>query len=136
GSTLRLELSATFYVCSESLCVPEDARVRLDLPVREGAPPLDARWGAAVSRALAAAPRVEGLTARADLTGGVLSLSVAGRALTGIEADGAYFLPDSPSVLRHTAVQRLERGRRGLTLSAPAADSLVETGLVEPVTGV
>lgn len=136
GTTLSLTLDATFYVCSETLCVPEDARVRLDLPVREGAPPLHGRWGAAVNRALAAAPQPEGLTARAGLTGGVLSLAVVGRAVTGIDADGAYFLPDSAQVLRHTAVQRVQRGRRGLTLSVPAAEALAETGLTGPVTGV
>lgn len=136
GDVLTLDLSATFYVCSDTLCVPEDARVRLELPVREGAPPLHGRWGAAVNGALASVPRPEGLTARASLTGGVLSLAVVGPAVTGIDADGAYFLPDSGQVLRHAAVQRVQRGRRGLTLSVPAADSLIEAGLEEPITGV
>ena len=43
GSVLPLTVKAAFFVCSAEMCVPEDLTLRLDLPVREGAAPLDRR---------------------------------------------------------------------------------------------
>jgi DsbC/DsbD-like thiol-disulfide interchange protein len=54
GSSLPLRVTAHFYVCSDEMCVPEDLDLALDLPVREGAAPLDARFDA-IEQALQAA---------------------------------------------------------------------------------
>ena len=134
GDSLNIQVAATFYVCSDTLCIPEDARLSLELPVREGRPPLDGRWGAAVSQALASAPQQGAIDARAMLTGGVLTLSFSGEELAGIDADGAYFLPAEPGVIHQAAVQRVERGPRGLTLSVPINERLLV--LTRPIEGI
>ena len=54
--------------------------------------------------------------------------------VVGIDADGAYFLPDRPGVIDQAAVQRIEHGRHGLILSAPAGQTLVP--LTGPVSGI
>jgi DsbC/DsbD-like thiol-disulfide interchange protein len=43
GTTLPLVVTALFLVCSDEMCVPDELTLRLDLPIREGAAPLDAR---------------------------------------------------------------------------------------------
>lgn len=134
GGSLPIRVEALFFVCSATLCIPEPATLSLELPIREGRPGLDPRWGGIVSRALETAPQpssIQGLFSRA---GGVVSFAFTGDELAGIDADGAYFLPDRPHVIDQAAVQRVERGPRGLILSAPAAQSLV--GLSAPISGI
>lgn len=134
GTSVPIRLEATFFVCSDTLCIPEQATLTLELPIREGRPGLDGRWGGLVSRALETAPQPSAIEGRFSAAGGVVSFAFAGDELAGIEADGAYFLPDRPGVIDQAAVQRLEHGRRGLVLSAPAAQTLVP--LTGPVSGV
>uniref|UniRef100_UPI0025F8D316 protein-disulfide reductase DsbD domain-containing protein n=1 Tax=Brevundimonas sp. TaxID=1871086 RepID=UPI0025F8D316 len=134
GDSLNIQVAATFYVCSDTLCIPEDARLSLELPVREGRPPLDGRWGSVISQTLAAAPQHGAVEATAMLTGGVLTLSFAGEDLAEIDADGAYFLPAEAGVIHQAAVQRVERGTRGLTLSVPVNERLLV--LTRPIEGV
>ena len=134
GDSLSIQVAATFYVCSDTLCIPEDARLSLELPVREGRPPLDGRWGATISQTLASAPQHGAVEARAMLTGGVMTLSFAGDELAGIDADGAYFLPAEAGDIHQAAVQRVERGARGLTLSVPVNERLLV--LARPIEGV
>ncbi|WP_035303548.1 protein-disulfide reductase DsbD family protein [Brevundimonas aveniformis] len=129
GTSLPVRLSATFFVCSDTLCIPESAELSLELPVRSERPELDRRWGALINQALAVAPAEGDISGRVSSTTGVVSFAFAGPALEGIDADGAYFLPDRPGVIDQAAVQRVERGPRGLILSAPAAQTLV------PLTG-
>ena len=83
GSMLPLTVKAAFFVCSAEMCVPEDLTLRLDLPVREGAAPLDRRHGAAITTVLEQAPRPAGLEARIALQDGILTLSAAGGPLAG-----------------------------------------------------
>ncbi|OYX28179.1 MAG: thiol:disulfide interchange protein, partial [Caulobacterales bacterium 32-69-10] len=40
GTTIPLIVDALFLVCSDQMCVPVQMSLRLDLPIREGAPPL------------------------------------------------------------------------------------------------
>ncbi len=50
-----LKADAHFLVCSD-ICVPEDAKVELVLPVAKGAPQPDPAFGAKIAETLAAAP--------------------------------------------------------------------------------
>jgi len=134
GTSLPIRLTATFFVCSDTLCVPETAQLSVELPIRDGRPELDGRWGRVIDRALATAPQASAVTGRFSTTAGGVNFAFAADELTGIDADGAYFLPEQPGVIDQAAVQRIERGPRGLILSAPAAQSLVP--LTGPVTGV
>ena len=134
GTSVPIRLEATFFVCSDTLCIPESAVLSLELPIREGRPPLDGQWGAIVSRALETAPQPSDIQGRVSSAGGMVSFAFTGPELAGVEADGAYFLPDRPGVIDQAAAQRIERGPRGLILTAPAGQTLVP--LSGPVSGI
>lgn len=134
GTSMPIRLDATFFVCSDTLCIPETARLSMELPIREGRPALDGRWGRIIDQALAEAPQTSAITGRVSRAGGIVSFAFAGDELAGVSADGAYFLPDRAGIVDQAAVQRVEHGPRGLVLSAPAAQTLVP--LTGPVSGI
>ncbi|MBP8247281.1 MAG: thioredoxin family protein [Phenylobacterium sp.] len=116
GDTITLKAAAAFLVCEE-ICVPEDAVLTLDLPVVAVAPQPDAKWGAAVTKALDAAPKPAGLTATFSKTEAGLKLAVAGGPLRGVDQSQAYFYPFKGTVIDHAKPQAIERGPEGLTLA-------------------
>ena len=134
GSSVPIRLTATFFVCSDTLCIPETAELGVELPIRYGRPELEPRWGSLIDQALAATPEPASFDGFVSTAAGIVSFAFAGDELEGLEADEAYFLPDRPGVIDQAAVQRVERGPRGLVLSAPAAQSLVP--LTGPVSGI
>ena len=136
GSILPLQAHALFLVCSDQMCVPVPLTLRLDLPVREGAPPLDARHGAAVQRVLEAAPRPAGIDAAMQLNGDVLSLTATGGPLAGADLSRAYFFPFEAGVIDHAADQAAQAGPNGVTLALPAGARLKRAGLAGAVSGV
>ena len=115
GSTVTLKAAAAFLVCEE-ICIPEDAVLTLDMAIVAGAPGPDPKWGAAVAKTLADAPKAAGLKAVFKLDGAVLKLAVTGSPLKGADMAGAYFFPYSGKVIDHAATQTIERGAEGLTL--------------------
>jgi len=116
GTTISLNAAVSYLVC-EQVCVPEDAKLTLLLPVVAGAPTADPKWGAIVGEALAKAPKPAGLKAVFKLDGQTLKLAVTGGPLKGADLAGAYFFPYSPKVIEHAADQAIERGPEGLTLT-------------------
>ena len=136
GTVLPLTVKASFFVCSAEMCVPEDLTLRLDLPVREGAAPLDRRHGAAITTVLEQAPRPAGLEARIALEDGVLTLSAAGVPLAGRDPGPSYFFPFTGGVIDHPAAQTGEWGPQGLTLRLSPGGETRAAGLTGPVDGV
>ena len=136
GRSLPLRVTAHFYVCSDEMCVPEDLDLSLDLPVREGAAPLDPRFGQAIQDVAAAAPRPAGIEARVALTDGRLVLTAAGGPLAGAAPRWAYFHPFEGGVIDHAAAQSGERGPQGLTVTVAAGRGLTSNGLKGPISGV
>ncbi|MGA0545077.1 protein-disulfide reductase DsbD family protein [Brevundimonas sp. VNH65] len=134
--TLRLRVEARFLVCSDEMCVPDDLNLALDIPVRDGAPPLVPEHGAAIQAAMAATPQPAGIEARATLDGGVLTLTAAGGPAGGGEASRAWFLPFQGGVIDHAAPQTGERGPEGLTLRLKPGGVLAAGGLNAPLPGV
>ncbi len=135
GESLSLKVDALFLVCSAELCVPDPLTLQLDLPVREGAPPLT-RDGPAIQRMLAAAPRPAGITAHATWADGVLTLTATGGPLAGAEVRSAAFFPHEPRIIDHPAPQSGERGPNGLTLRLQPGRRLATDGLTGPISGV
>ena len=117
GENVTLTAEANFLVCAE-LCVPEDATVSLTLPVAATAGP-DPRFGEAVTEALAAAPKPEGLTAAFERSGAGVRLAVVGDAVKGVDVGKAYFFPNDAGIIDHFKGQMAERGPDGLTLTLP-----------------
>ncbi len=136
GSTLALRAEALFFVCSDEMCVPETLGLTLDLPVRDGAAPLDDRHGAAIQRIIETAPRPAGVEARVSLENGVLTLSAAGGPLAGGDPGTSYFFPFEGGIVRHAAPQSGAWGPQGLTLRMQAGTGLADGALQAPVAGV
>jgi thiol:disulfide interchange protein DsbD len=112
GETLRITAEATWLVC-EQVCIPEEGRFTLDLPV--AAPPgrVDAALAPLFTRAEAALPRPSPWTATAGFRGRQGSLALTGPDLSPATVRGAAFFPDE-AVLDNTAPHwRGPRARRG-----------------------
>ena len=136
GGTLALRVTAHFYVCSDQMCVPEDLDLALNLPVREGAAPLDPRFGQAIQDVVTTAPRPAGIEARAAFVDGKLTLTATGGPLGGATPKWAYFYPFEGGVIDHAAAQSGERGSQGLTLTIAPGRGLTANGLKPPLAGV
>ncbi|MBC7433009.1 MAG: thiol:disulfide interchange protein, partial [Rubritepida sp.] len=136
GTVLPLTVKALYLVCSAEMCVPDELTLRLDLPVREGAAPLDTRHGAAIMRVLETAPRPAGIEARVSLENGVLVLSAAGGPLAGRDPGPSYFFPFEGGVIDHPAAQTGSWGPQGLTLRLQPGRATTASGLTGPVAGV
>ena len=136
GSVLPLTVKASFFVCSAEMCVPEDLTLRLDLPIREGAAPLDRAHGAAITGVLETAPRPAGIEARIAFVDGVLTLGAAGGPLAGREPGPSYFFPFEGGIIDHPAAQTGGWGPQGLTLRLQPGGETRATGLSRPVGGV
>lgn len=136
GTSLRLSADALFMVCSDEMCVPDELTLALDVPVRDGAAPLDPVHGAAIQKVVEGAPRPAGIDSRARFDNGALTITVSGGPLAGAAPKQAYFYPFQGGLLDHAAVQVGERGPQGLTLTIPAGRGLTANGLSGPVGGV
>jgi thiol:disulfide interchange protein/DsbC/DsbD-like thiol-disulfide interchange protein len=135
GTTAHLKLAAAFLVCAEQ-CVPEDALLTLDIPISAAAPATDPRWGAAMTAALAKAPKPAGLDARFAVSGKTLTVSITGPPLAGADLAGAQFFPYSAKVLDHRVDPVIDHGPRGLTLSFPAGYSFTQGTRPSEVAGI
>lgn len=136
GATLSLVVQALFLVCSDQMCVPDELTLRLDLPVREGAAPLDARFGAAIQRVVESAPRPAAIEARVALEGGVLRLTATGGPLAGLNPERAWFFPFEGGRIDHAAAQPGQRGPDGVTLNLTPGGATRAQGLTGPLGGV
>jgi thiol:disulfide interchange protein DsbD len=132
GTTASLKAKADFLVCSD-ICIPESTTVSLDLPVSGGAPQLDPKFGDAIAKALAAAPKAEDLAATYAVDGTSLKLAVTGAVVKGVDVAHAYFYPYDNSVLDHAHSQQVEKGPDGLTMTLAAGSTFKPGG---PVQGV
>ncbi len=135
GSTARLEAHAQFLVC-ELTCVPEEARLTIDVPVVAAAARPDPVWGERIASALAAAPKPAGLAAVYRVEGETLKLAVTGGPLTGADLSRAYFFPFSPTLIDHAKPQAIERGAQGVTLTLPGGYAFGASEIPATVTGV
>ena len=116
GQTATLAAAASFLVCKE-ICVPEDAKLSVDLPVAATPAVPDAQWGATIARTVAAAPKPAGLAAVFEKRGAALVLAVTGASLAGANLHDVYFYPFESTVIDHAKPQSLDRGKAGLTLT-------------------
>ncbi|MFC3126671.1 protein-disulfide reductase DsbD family protein [Pseudoroseomonas globiformis] len=120
GDTLRLEAHATWLICKD-ICVPEEGRFRLDIPVEAAARP-DPAQAAAFAEADAAMPRSAPWEARLGFEGdqGALRLDSPDFSLTTLQE--AQFLPENPALIDHAAPQapQVQEGSLRLTLRRPA----------------
>src|SRR5690606_31484361 len=109
GTMLPLSVAVLSMVCSDEMCVPDERSVKLDLPIRDGVPPLTAGEGAAIGRIVDAAPRPADIDAQIARDGADLVLTLRGAALRGTaSATNAYFFSFDGGIVEHPAAQRAE----------------------------
>jgi thiol:disulfide interchange protein DsbD len=117
GDRAAITANVDYLVCAETQCVPGSAALKIDIPVVAAAPPLDPRWGGPIADALAAAPKPAGLTATYQRKGAVVTLAIAGSALSRTRGSDAYFYPFDDAFIDLDKGQSVEVGPEGLTLS-------------------
>jgi thiol:disulfide interchange protein DsbD len=135
GTTVHLAAKVAMLVCAD-VCVPQDANVALDVPVTDGAAPVDPTWGAVIAKALAAAPKESGLTATWQLVGETLKIAVAGPALDGHTGADAYFYPYDGTVIDQAKPEAIDLGAQGLTFAATAGSAFKQAPAPTQVSGV
>src|SRR5580692_1749399 len=123
GETAHIAAKAQMLVCAD-ICVPQDADLTLDVPITAGGGAADPTWGAAITSALAAAPKPSGLAATYQLAGTTLKLAVAGPALAGLSGADAYFYPETPGLIDQAKPQAIDLGAQGLTFATTAGEDL------------
>ena len=116
GGSVTLGGVARMLVCKD-VCVPQDAKVSLTLPVVAAQPAIDPTWGDKIQLALVTAPRPGPLTAAFTTSSTALKLAVVGAPVRGGDFPKAYFFPYDPSSLDQPQPQTLDRGPDGLTLT-------------------
>ncbi|WP_332657434.1 protein-disulfide reductase DsbD family protein [Brevundimonas sp.] len=136
GASLALKVRALFFVCSAEMCVPDELILELDLPVREGAAPLNPVHGAAIQRVLETAPRPAGIEARMVMETDGLVLTAAGGPLAAGDPGPSYFFPFEGGVIEQAAPQTGTWGPQGLTLRMRPGGTTRADGLSGPIAGV
>ena len=120
GTTQTLKADVTFLVCAD-ICVPEEAKLQLDVPVVAGTPGNDPKWGDLIGKTIQDSPQGADLSATAAWSGTgpdkVLKLAVTGDGVKGKDLSHAYFFPYDAKSLDHAAKQKIEKGPDGLTLT-------------------
>jgi thiol:disulfide interchange protein DsbD len=120
GETFRIEAEATWLVCAD-VCIPEEGRFALTLPVAERAVPSPV--GAPLFEAAAARiPRPAPWTARAGATGRQASLTLSGPGLSPALVQEALFFPHATGVMENTAPQPATWRDGALTLGITLAE--------------
>ena len=116
GEQVTLKARASFLVCAE-ICVPEDDDLSLTMPVTPTPAPQDPKWGGAIDKTLATAPKPAALTAVFQPRPAGVALAVTGAVLKRANLADAYFYPFDATVIDHAKPQAIERGPEGLTLT-------------------
>lgn len=136
GESVTLSAKVLFMVCSDEMCVPDELTLAVNMPVGEGAPPMNAVHGAAIQKVLETAPRPAEVTAHAALQDGMLKLSATGGPLAGLAPEWAYFFPFEGGMIDHAALQQGQRGEGGISLNIVAGRGLKAKGLAQGIAGV
>jgi thiol:disulfide interchange protein DsbD len=135
GDILHLEASASWLVCQD-ICVPEEGRFALDLPVASSGPP-SADLAPIFAMAGAAEPRPSPWPAQAAIAGGALRLVLSGPEFSPGTLRKADFFPDEAvgPLIDHAAPQPLTVANGALRIDLKAAGR-VDAPMPAVLTGV
>jgi len=126
GSAVTLGANASWLVC-EKICIPEDARLDLRLPVVSGEPAIDRDWAVAFARARRQLPSPSPWPASFTVTPAEVTLTVETLVLDAGRTGDIWFYPFEWGLIDHAAHQQASVGQQGVTLrTAPgplAADA-------------
>ncbi|WP_421991439.1 protein-disulfide reductase DsbD family protein [Roseococcus sp.] len=117
GQTQRIEASADWLIC-ERVCIPEEGRFTLDIPVEANARPSAPLLFAAAEAAL---PRAAAFTARIGFEGMRGAISLEGPGLSPGALREAFFFPLEQMVVENATPQPLTAREGGFTLGLTRA---------------
>jgi thiol:disulfide interchange protein DsbD len=115
GQRVTLRAQTTWVVCAE-LCVPEAARLDLQLPVSAGKAQDDARWLAILAQAQAAVPQPAPWPVVFAVEPDTLTLQVVAPDVAVTRLAQATFFPLVYGIIDHAAAQQVELTPQGLRL--------------------
>lgn len=115
GQRYRVEVDATWLVC-ERLCIPEEGRFTLDLPVAAAAAPAAAQ-AERFAASMAALPRPLPFEVTVGFEGTQGRMRLEGDAVSPATVQDAFFFPDAPGVLDNAAAQMPRAGPGALELT-------------------
>jgi thiol:disulfide interchange protein DsbD len=113
GERVTLEGEATWLVCAD-VCIPEEGRFTLTLPVEAGPRPANLPRFLAAEAAL---PREAPFTARFARDGPRAALTVTGEGINAASLREAVFFPFAQNLIENPAPQRLTAREGGLALA-------------------
>jgi thiol:disulfide interchange protein/DsbC/DsbD-like thiol-disulfide interchange protein len=116
GEVFEIDLSASWLICAE-ICIPEDTRLTLRLPVAAQAGP--GAGASLLAAARDALPTAAPWPARFARVGDRLRLRLDGPDLVRAPLLEAYFFPHDGDLIEHAAPQRLAIDPAGMTLDIP-----------------
>ncbi|MGF1456481.1 MAG: protein-disulfide reductase DsbD family protein [Alphaproteobacteria bacterium] len=123
GARLPLEAHAYWLVCEE-ICIPQDAVLRLELPVEAGTPVADPEAAPLIAAAREALPQTVPWPSRFSVSDGTFALGVSAPELEGTFGPGRVeamvFFPDESGVIDNPAPQIVRYGPDGFSLSTGA----------------
>jgi thiol:disulfide interchange protein/DsbC/DsbD-like thiol-disulfide interchange protein len=135
GSMTTIEADVAWLVCEE-ICIPEDAKLRLEIDV-EKAPTPNAQWREAFARARAAQPETPAIPAVYAIQDGKLGLSIA--LPEALRQSKAQFFPDVPGFIKNAADQAPSDRDGALVLHIPGGSKVriaEEAAKIETISGV
>jgi thiol:disulfide interchange protein DsbD len=115
GDTFTVTAEANWLVC-ERICIPEEGRFRLDIPV-EAAPRIAPATAALFTAAEAAEPRAAPFAARVGFDGPRGAIEIAGPGIAPAAVRDAFFFPVEWGVIDNAAPQALTVRDGALTLA-------------------
>ena len=114
--TLKVELAASWLVC-EDVCLTGRIKQSIEIPVRAGAPELDARRAPLFKSTREQTPKAVDNAFALAWTREELGLSIRTRLVPLNAESRAYFFPEHGGVLDHAADQKLTVNGKGALLS-------------------
>ena len=117
GETRRIEAAADWLIC-ERICIPEEGRFTLDIPVEATARPAAPMLFAAAEAAL---PRPSAFTARIGFEGGQGAIELEGPGLSAAALREAFFFPLEQMVIENAPPQPLTAREGNFTLGLTRA---------------
>jgi thiol:disulfide interchange protein/DsbC/DsbD-like thiol-disulfide interchange protein len=127
GDAFRIEAEAGWLVCEE-VCIPEEGRFTLTLPVGDRAVPSPIA-APLFEAAEARQPRPAPWAARAGASSGRASLTLSGDGIAPATVKEAFFFPSAPGVIATTAPQPLSVRDGALTLALSPVPGVVPAAL-------
>lgn len=116
GEPVILRAKTTWVACAD-ICIPGNARLDLQLPVRNAQPQADARWKAAFKQAQRALPKPAPWQVEFAAGQDTVTLLVEGADVVATRFAEVMFFPLAYGIIDHAAPQQMESTPQGLRLT-------------------